>query len=293
MVSLPSKQKLAELKSFNEPFCLSIYAPFIAPNATTNPNKIELKNLLREAEIALESVKLPHRFIKAALAPAKELLKNQEFWPVYQAGLALFMHPKFFRYYHLPDGQLPYQITLEQGFNLDPLLEIIRRDRVYYILALSHKNVKFYPGGYYNLKQLIIKGLPVNLKEALRIDEYPNWTETHSVGPASRQAHSEALHGQYNESEVDKKELLEFFRLINKRLHQFLHTKSQPLVLAGVGYLIPIYKQANTYPYLADQYIKGNPEHIKMDELRVRASKIVKKFTPAAHKIHKKHVGIK
>ena len=48
-----------------------------------------------------------------------------------------------------------------------------------------------------------------------------------------------------------------------------------PLVLAGVEYLLPIYKEANTYPNMIDMVIKGNPDLLSTDELHKSAWEIV------------------
>jgi Bacterial archaeo-eukaryotic release factor family 3 len=46
-------------------------------------------------------------------------------------------------------------------------------------------------------------------------------------------------------------------------------------VLAGVEYLLPIYHRANTYPYLLEGKVTGNPEGLRPEELRERAWAIV------------------
>ena len=46
-------------------------------------------------------------------------------------------------------------------------------------------------------------------------------------------------------------------------------------MLAGVEYLLPIYKEANTYPNLIDAVIKGNPDLLSADELHKSAWDII------------------
>ena len=278
MFNLPSKNELTKLQAFKEPFCLSVYAPFIEPNSKTNPNRIELKNLLREAKLALISAGMLPRTAGKTLAPAKELLKNHEFWPIHRSGLALFMHPKFFGYYHLPNHAIPYQISLSRGFNLGPLLQILQDDMAYYVLAVSHNQVKLYKGGHYALKQLSEKNLPSGLKETLQIDEYPKWVESHSVAPASFGRGSEAFHGQYNNREVDKELLVNFFRRIDASLRNILRGSSDPLIFAGVGYLFPIYKLVNTYNHLLPDPITGNPEHLGLELMHKKTWAVVDRF---------------
>ncbi|MCE2703319.1 MAG: hypothetical protein LW859_39355 [Anabaena sp. 49633_E8] len=55
--------------------------------------------------------------------------------------------------------------------------------------------------------------------------------------------------------------------VVDSALHKKLRGEKAPLILAGVEYLLPIYRQANTYPYLAETGITGNAEILKMQEL--------------------------
>lgn len=272
MVQFPDRTELKQLRSFKQPFCLTIYVPHIEidPSGATNPNKIELKNLLRQAEAALAGEHVTPRDIKKTLRPARELLDNGELWPLRSESLALFLHPKLSRRYYLPD-EVPYMLTVERGFNLEPLEAAMQNNQPYLLLALSLKNVQVFEGDRFSLRRLNLKNFPSNMEDALNIDEYPKARETHTIAPASTGKGSEAFHGQYNVSQTKKEMLLMYFQIIDKRLRQFLQKKSMPLILAGVEYLLPIYRQANTSPFLLDEGIKGNVEHEDPDYLRQSA----------------------
>ncbi len=278
MVQLPTPQDLKRLTKFKEPFCVSIYVPHIEfdPSGATNPNKIELKNMLAQAEVALADGGVEPRQIKKTLLPAWEMLGNSDLWPPRQESLALFLHPKFSRYYYLPD-EVPHMLTVSRGFNLAPLLAAIGDNLRYLVLALSHKNVRMFEGDRFHIKQLRLKNFPTDMEESLHIDEYPKVAETHTIAPAGNGKGSEAFHGQYNANQTDKQMLLQFFRLMDTRLRKFLQTKNEPLIIAGVEYLLPIYRQANTSPYLMPGGLTGNFEHVKPDSIRQRAWALIKK----------------
>jgi hypothetical protein len=277
MIDLPSQQELDELKAFDKPFCVTIYLPFDEPNAENNPNRIEFKNVLRQTETALSDAGAKPSAIAKTLKPAQSLLEGTEFWSTRFDSLVLFMHPKLFRYYHIPGRNIPHMLTVEKGFNLDPLLKVMQDNKQYYVLALSHKNVHLYEGDQYQLKPVRLKELPTDMKEALKIDEFSSWVESHRAAPASYGKGSEAVRGQYDVSQIDKELLLQFFRRIDKRLRGFLQQRRAPLVLAGVEYLLPIYRRANTYPSLLPQSITGNQEHADLDNVREKAWRLVSK----------------
>jgi hypothetical protein len=272
MINFPGKQDLEKLEKSDEPFCVSIYAPYIEPNAATNPNEIELKNLLREAETALLAAGVSPRDVKKTLRQAQALeTGGREFWPHHHESLALFMHPKFFRCYHIPDHATPYMLTVEKGFNLEPLRAVQRNNKEYLVLVLDHKDTRLYAGDLYRLEPVRLKNFPGDMKKALNIDEYPSCRELHEIAPAYMGKGSEGYHSQYNVAEVDKQMLTEFFRLINRRLHRYLEAQQKPLILAGVNYLLPLYRQVNTYPNLWPRTLTGNFRRAQPDDIRRKA----------------------
>ncbi len=275
MIKFPSLQELKELQSFKEPFCLTVYVPLLDANVTTNPNRIELKNLLREAEKALLSAGVKPLDIKKTLKPARSLVADHKFWPIRRESLVLFLHPKLFRFYHIPDHATPYQLTVETGFNVEPLLHVMKDNQQYYVLALGHKNVQLFKGDHYSIKRIRLKNFPSDMKKVLNIDEYPNWFEKHKIAPSYMGKGSEAFHGQYNVSQTDKDMLLKFFRRIDRRLHKFLTQRHKPLVIAGVNYLLPIYRKVNTYPELLSGTITGNQDNVDLQTLKDKAWSIV------------------
>ena len=55
-------------------------------------------------------------------------------------------------------------------------------------------------------------------------------------------------------------------------------------MLAGVEYLIPIYREVNSYQHLADSSIEGNVNDLPPDALHARAWKIVQPMFEAPQK---------
>lgn len=273
---MPTEQDLEQLATFHEPLCLSLYAPFIEPNTTENPVRIEVKNMLREAEAALLAKGASEKEVKKTLRPIRDYMEQNEQWPRRHKSLVFFSHPKIFRHFHVPDSVAPYLVKVADGFEVTPLRRALERNEEYYVLTLGHKNVRLYEGDRYHLEPVSLDDFPSDMKKALRIDEYPRAIETHRVMPANRGKGSEAYHEQYDVSQTDKTMLGEFFRLIDRRLRPFLLERQKPLVIAGVDYLLPIYKKANTYPGLVKGTITGNQEHANKQSLQEKAWGVIK-----------------
>ena len=68
------------------------------------------------------------------------------------------------------------------------------------------------------------------------------------------------FHGQGEEDSEKKKELLSYFRSIDKGLLTMLHdSQKPPLILCCLDYYFPIYKEVNTYQNLFPDHVSGNP----------------------------------
>lgn len=275
---LPSKKELKQLAKFNEPYCLSIYAPYIDSTGSTNPNKIVLKNLMRQARTDLSVAGLKANLVEKTLRPIQALLEGQEFWPVRRESLVIFAHNKIFKYFRIPGRDIPRMLSIEKGFVVDPLKKLTAENKSYIVLTLGHNNVQLYEANSYDIRPIQLRGFPADMLKTLHIDEFPRVVETHPVGPAARGRASQAFHSQYNVSQTDKTMLLQFFRHINRSLHDFLQAKQMPLVIAGVGYLLPLYQSVNTYPHLVAKGITGGLSGVGPKLLHKKASRIVSKW---------------
>ncbi len=272
MIQLPTNSEIKTLKACKEPDCISIYAPYIAPNSSDNPNRTQLKNFLKEARQQLAAKKMNERKIDELLSPAIKMLDGEEFRMNYKHSLAVFIGHDFFRYYHLPPKGISPSLVIGKGFAIQPIVELLSKSPSYFVLIISHNGAKLLKGDRYNIEPVEKYG---SMKDDLKIDEYPREYQTHSVAPASTGKGSEKAHGQYNETQVDKDMLAKFFHNIDGKMNKIMKKDGLPLIIAGVDYLLPIYRQANTYPNLKDDELQGNYEHTPLDVVRKKAYKIV------------------
>lgn len=154
-----------------------------------------------------------------------------------------------------------------------------KRDFTFYVLSLNRKNIRLYEANQRHIKRVELKNFPTNLEDALQIDEYPQARELHPIAPSSKGKQSEGYHSQFNVKQTNKIMLEEFFRRIDQRLHGFLNKQKKPLVIAGVNYILPIYRKVNTYQGLISDAIKGNQEHVSPLVLREKAWSVVDRST--------------
>jgi hypothetical protein len=239
---------------------VSVYLPTHRTGRELRQDPIRLKNLLTQAEEQLASRGVRGTEAKELLKPAWDLQNEETFRHFPSDGLAIFLSKGLFRHMHLP-VQFEELVVVNSRFYLKPLLPVLSGDARYYVLSLAQKKVQFFEGTRYGIREVDVKTLPKSLVEALR-EEAPSEFDpqrqlyNRGGGRGSEQAALSGGHGAGKEEQ--KKHLLQFFRKVDAGLHEFLHDKQVPLVLAGVEYYLPIYKEANTYKYLVDQVLAGN-----------------------------------
>jgi hypothetical protein len=188
-------------------------------------------------------------------------------------GLAMFLSPEVFRYYLLPFVFKELVIVTDR-FHIRPLLPLLSGDGRYYILALSQNKVRLLQGTHYSVNEVSLADVPKNLAETLRDDD--SWKELQMHSAISGKGKLSAItHGD----EVDRKEnIRRYFRRIDKGLHELVRDERVPLVLAGVDYLHPIYKEVNTYPHLMEAGVGGNPERLSAKELHAQSWTVVRPY---------------
>ena len=249
--------------------CVSIYMPTHRVPTENQQDRTRLKNLLRQAQEALQAYGLRPTEAEALLEPAVDLLGAISFWKDKRDGLALFLSPGNFRHYQLPTTFEPL-VVVAHRFHVKPLLAFLGGNE-FFVLALSQNSVRLFEGSPFGLSAIDdLAGVPRSLAEALKYDDLEKQLQFRSGtsvgGKGERPA---AFHGQ--EAEDTKDRLLRYFRQIDQGLRDLLREEQAPLILAGVEYLRPIYKEANTYQHLLEEGITGNPQGLSADDLHQQA----------------------
>jgi len=252
--------------------CLSLFMPTFRTGTESQQNQIRLKNLLRGAEEKVLAAGLRPQEVKEFLEPALTLTTNVLFWRRQSDGLALFRSRDLFRTFTLPEV-FDEALTVAERFHVRPLLPLLQADRRFYILALSQKELRLLEGTCQNVREIEIESVPKSLAEALQYDESEKQVRFRAGSPGGGGMAMVSGHGGVAEDAKDN--LLKYFRMIDRALHELIEDERAPLVLAGVDYLFPIYREVNTFPRLIEGGIAGNPKGVSAEALHRSALKIV------------------
>ncbi len=288
-MELLQKEQLRQLIEPGREPCVSVFLPTHRGGIETKQDPIRLKNLLKNAEgqLAQHALKAPH--IKTLLDPLQKLCENPGFWQYQSDGLALFRSPDNFYYYRLP-LRFDELVVVTDRFHVKPLLRLFTEDGRFYLLTLSKNEVRFFQCTRYGVRETLLpEGTPRSLSEFLGLAGVEKQYQIHAAGGTVMG------HGHGTREQDTKQDLREFFRLVDKGVREILRDDRAPLVLAGVEYLFPLYRESNTYPHLIDGGVAGNPEGRRPEDLQSRAWAIVephfRKAREAAAKKYEENAG--
>ncbi|MFB2938861.1 hypothetical protein ACE1B6_26715 [Aerosakkonemataceae cyanobacterium BLCC-F154] len=275
LLSIDELKKLAEQPTG---LCVSIYMPTYRLGQETQQNPIRFKNLIRQAEELLGEHGLKESEAGKFLQPAKDL-DREEFWENQNNGLAIFVAEGVFNYYRLPLNFNELTVVTDR-FHLKPLLPLLTNDGLFYILSLSQDQIKLFECTRFEAKEIELEDVPKNIDEALMYDETAKAGQfrinTSRGGTDNSFQRSGSYHGQGSPDRDNiQVDLLQFFHIVDRGIHKYLQGKNAPLVLTGVEYLFPIYREANGYPHLVAEGITGNTKLMTPEELQTEAWKIV------------------
>lgn len=273
-MALLTKSELQTLAEMQAEPCISIYMPTHIAGPEIRQDPIRFKNRLNEARERLEQAGHNSDDVNPLLDRAQQLTEQMEFWRHQKEGLALFIAPNFFRLYRLP-LEFEEKTIVSDRIHLKPLMPMLSGDGYFYLLSLSQNRVQLFQGTHYTISEIDPADMPRSLAEALQYDDPEKQLQFHNV---SGDGSSPVYHGHGVGTTQDKTNILRFCQKLDSSLSSFLNNETAPLIIAGVEYLHPIYREANSYPHLLEQGVTGNPEHLKPEELHQNAWQVVQPY---------------
>ena len=247
--------------------CVSVFMPAHRAGPPIQQDPIRLKNLLREAERRLFERGMRAREAAALLEPARAVLEQSSFWRHQGEGLAVFLAPSLTRAYRLPVA-VEERVMVNERFHLKPLVRLLSGDGRFYLLALTLQGVRLFEGTRHTLAAVEVPGAPGSLEEALGYDTPERQLQARTGPPTGEGV---IVHGHARGQEDIKKDIQLYFHRVDTAVTPVLRDERAPLVLAGVDYLIPLYRNANRHGWLIDDAVSGNPDGLGREELHRQA----------------------
>lgn len=254
---------------------LSIFLPTHRAGQDAKQDPIRLKNLLRDAEHRFLNSGMGPREASTLLQPAQALLNSSSFWQHQYDGLAIFMAADDFHVYRLPFS-VEELLIIARSYYVKPVLPLFTNNGHYYILALSQNEVRLFEGTRHSVGQIDLPvGLLESLNEVLKLDDPETQVQVHTV-TAPKGVGIGIFHGQGGSGAEQQESGIErYLSLVDRGLKDIFHEQQAPLVLAGVDYLLSIYRRVSDYAHIMPEGITGSPEHLLPETLQEQAWPIV------------------
>jgi hypothetical protein len=207
----------------------------------------------------------------AFLEPLQAFAQGRH-WEFSMDGLAVFHSRRLSAGYRLPIP-VPERVVVADTFHTKPLLRFLHANQRYLVLAVSQKSVELYQGSPFGAGIVGLEGLPKGLREALGAPDYDRSFSARAGG-----AGGFVFHGRGPGKERKKETLLQYFRVLDRALREYLVEERVPLLLAAVSYYHPIYRQANSYPWLHDEGLVGSYERAAARRIHEAAWPVVSRL---------------
>lgn len=273
-----TKEIFSELASYKSNCCVTMYFGTHKSGVAVNEgfDIISFKNALQEVEMSLKAKKIPASTIDGMLKPGFDLIRQEDFWLGLNKGLAVYIADGYFKYLKLP-MLVENKIVCEPTFYVTPLVPILSTNEYFYLLVISKQQVKLFKADAFGMEHIPVEQLPQGgLDEVKRLSD----KDATTWRTGSRGGNGGAnFHGIGGGNPDDKSNIATYFEVVDDILFKKIFNKENaPLLLAGVEYLIPIYKSACDYHNVWPDALTGNHEYDDTPNLYEQAKKIMQPF---------------
>jgi hypothetical protein len=249
---------MERLLAAREQSSVSIYLP-TTPSSRGEAERIELKNLAREALTQLDQAGAARGDVAAIDDELADLVDDDEFWRYQARSLAVFLTPTTSTTFRLPNN-LTAVVEVSDRFHLKPLLRALTFPHTAFVLALSQNGVR------------LLEIAPELEPGEIRVADLPKDVAS-SVGKSS--IRDRAPSGRVQGSEGQKTRMRQYARQIDQALRPLLNGLEVPLILAAADPIDSIYRSVNSYPHLVAESLPGNPDVSSDAELTESARRVL------------------
>lgn len=260
-VDIPTRSEFATIANVRADCCVSIYLKTTPVTQDVAASRIEMGNLIREAQNQLEDADFDKRRLESLVAGLHDLLDDDEFWRFQASSLAVFATPDMIRTHRLAND-LNSMVQVADRFHLKPLFRAVTFPHSALILALSENAVRLVE---------MNADLP---PEPVKVTDLPKDAAS-SAGKST--LNDRSFSGRIHGLEGQNVRLQQYVRKVDSALRAVLAGREIPLILAATGRLASVFRQVNSYPHLLGDAIGDSPDRLTDAELAGLARPILDK----------------
>lgn len=261
---------------------VSIYLPMARKSDKTLKNPIRYKNAVKEVEKQMDHAGYDVRDIRAVVTRLNESVEEYEFFQEQLDGLAVFLADEFLQLIKLP-VRLEYQVEVQDTLDIRPLIQVMQNDIEFYIVVLSQKKARLLKASKFTIAEITLDSeTPTSFEDAMRFDTPQDQLQYKMISGAS--GGSTAIYHGHTESDQEKKNLLRYLGMLDRGISRAIADHDLPIMLFGLDYLHPIYRDASALPNIAGFGIQKNADELTIDTIQGEAWEAVSKNMTLASK---------
>lgn len=273
----PKRLTAREINEFagNSNTWLTILMPTDAPGRKTL--SMRFKKALESAEEKLRQRQLTTDVIRRIIDPLDEFAGRLDD-EAQERTLALFRSPEELRYFWLPE-QCGENVVAAGNPYIRPFLKNIEGEPVFYLLALSQKDVRLLRCTGNSSEEIDVKDyFKTNINDFLGMSKPDHVLDNRITAGPSMGAGTGVLFGTNTEAEHKDEYLHQFFKQVNDGVVGLLRGQEKtPLVLCGVEEALALYRSINTWSNTPDEGVRGAPNGLKGGEMHARALEVLER----------------
>jgi hypothetical protein len=194
---------------------------------------------------------------------------------IWSSALILFRSPDLLRYF-LIDRRVPEVESVEDRFQVRPLLSALVREQRFHLLCLSRRHIRLLHCTQHRAEEASLRGIvPQDMQVWLNTRQPDHVLDNRAAAGPSVGSMKGVTFGTSTDREREDEYLSHFFKEVDKGVNTLLRDDKARLLLAGVESEVAIYRWVSTYPRLFDKAVIGSPEGLVNSELHKRAMDVV------------------
>ena len=273
-----SKEALQELANYSSECCITVYIPTHRSGVEVNEqmDPIAFKNALQQIEGKLKEKGYDQAKIARILKPGYELLRNDKFWYDLTEGLAFYIAEDHFKYIKLL-SETSEKMLINTSFYLSPLVPYMLSNEYFYVLVLSKKQAKFFRANSFGMTQIEVPELPNGVDDVVHIEEKDDQKLFRTGSSGAGQGAN--YHGMGGGKPDDKDNISMYLEEVDETLwKEILNKENVPLLLAGVEYLLPLFRKVSHYNHIWENNLTGSLEHSDNNQLYRQAREVMEPY---------------
>lgn len=289
--SMLTKDHLNAFAAHHADHAITVYMETHQSGVDKNEQKdtIAFKNVLQQVTYQLRQREVDQGTIERLLKPGYDLLRDNEFWFNLTKGLAVFISEGEFKYIKLPFTPKE-EILVNTSYYISPLIPLITNRDYFYILVFSKKQARLYRADQMSINYIPISEMPNGMDDVIHFEEKDDQklfrTDTSGAGQGAN------FHGIGSGKPDEKANIAMYFDEVDETLWKaILSNETAPLLLAGVDYMIPIYKSVAQYRHIWDDALTGSYEHEDLQSIYQQAMQKMEPYFRNRHEKAKEMFG--